>query len=151
MQINKREKLANYMGGGEEDKMILAFFDPVCRGIFGYQFTEALSLSEPLNKILKLCPPLMRTTSLLHFTSQSTGSQELPVLTYLLSLTNPTAPASHTVGGRCHIEGFSESLLGDAPSKDAYRSDTCSDVLRNNSSIPLPHPEVAYCRGWIGK
>lgn len=39
----------------------------------------------------------MRTHKPPVFHKQSTGSQELPVLTYLLSPTNPTAPASHTV------------------------------------------------------
>lgn len=61
MQINEIGKLANYVGG-KEDKMILAFLDPVCRGIFGHQSTEALSPSEPLNKILKLWPLLMFST-----------------------------------------------------------------------------------------
>lgn len=60
MQINEIGKLANYMGG-KEDKMILAFFDLVCRGIFGHQSTEALIPSEPL-KILKRCPLLMFST-----------------------------------------------------------------------------------------
>lgn len=104
--------------------MILAFFGPVCRGIFGHQSTEALSPSEPLNKILKLCPLLMRTHKPPAFHKPSTGSQELPVLTYLLSPTNPTAPASHTVGAGVTIKGFSERLLEGAPSKDAYRKVT---------------------------
>lgn len=43
LQMNEIGKLANYVGGREEDKMILAFFDPVCRGIFRHQSTEALS------------------------------------------------------------------------------------------------------------
>lgn len=42
--------------GGQEVKMIVAFCDPLCQGIFGHQSMKALSPSEHLHKILKLHP-----------------------------------------------------------------------------------------------